>query len=144
MLYDAENTTKISRFQTLREPLQRGVNIVTRPKDGKLRNHGAILGTGDGFCLLQRVQAGCGTHSALIKWLAGVYRRLGQNLITHFHIVARLKMCGAIFPLCFHVREQDTFTCRNLVNNLHKFPSYWPPCSPRFILLTYKIVWKSS
>ena len=67
MLYCVKNTTKISRFQTLRQPLQRGVNIVTRLQNGKQRNRSAILGTGDGFCLLQRVQAGCGTHSALIN-----------------------------------------------------------------------------
>ena len=128
----------------LREPLERGVSILTRLRDGKPRNRKAILGIGDGFCLLQRVQAGCGAHSALIKWVTGAYIRMDVNLITHLHIVARLRMCGAILPLCFHVREQDTFTCRNLLNNFHKFPSYWPPCSSSFILPTYKFVWKSS
>jgi len=54
---------------------------------------------GDGFYLLQTVQAGCGAHSALIKWVKEAYRRLGVNLITHLQIVARLRMCEAIRPL---------------------------------------------
>jgi len=60
-----------------------------------------ILGMGDGFYLLQRAQVGCGAHSALIKWVTGAYRCLGLNLITHLHIEARLRMCGAIRPLAF-------------------------------------------
>jgi len=56
---------------------------------------------GDGFYLLQRVQAGCGTLLALIKWVTEVYRRLGVNLVAHLHIVARLRMSGAIRPLAF-------------------------------------------
>jgi len=56
---------------------------------------------GDGFYLLQRAQAGCDAHSALIKWGGGAYRRLGLNLIPHLHIAARLRMYGAIRPLPF-------------------------------------------
>jgi len=74
---------------------------VFRLQNGKPRNRDAILGMGDGFYLLQRVQAGCGAHSALIEWAMGAYRLLGLNLITHLHIVARLRMCGAIQPLPF-------------------------------------------
>jgi len=53
------------------------------------------------FNLLRRVQAGCGARSALIKWVTGAYRRLGVNLDTRIHVVASLRMCGAIRPLSF-------------------------------------------
>jgi len=74
---------------------------VIRLQNGKRRIRDAILGMGDGFYLLQRVQAGCGAHSARIKWVTEVNRHLGINLITHLQIVARLRMCGAIRQLAF-------------------------------------------
>jgi len=37
---------------------------------------------------------------------------------------SKVKNLWSYSSTCFHVREQDTFTCRNLVNNFQKFPSH--------------------